>query len=175
MKHVIYSNYDVCTMFDDAKAFLEEAYPELEHTDDDIWEQVYADDEINWESVWTDIKNFFVGKQVIMFGTMGRWNGNFAGGKIGEFEDLFNNLIRDCDYVEIEDDNGHMNITCSHHDGTNSVEVKILSSRGENFAENWAYDYSPKYDFSEEKLHEKIVKNNFLSALPHFAKSVYGI
>lgn len=175
MKHVIYSNYNLDERFDETKQFVIDEYPDLEPSDDTVWDFIYEEDTIEWDAIWHELKNFFENKTVIMYGTTGRWNGTFAGGKIGEFEDLFNSLIRDCDYVEIEDNNGHMNITCSHHDGTNSMEVKILSSRGDNFAENWAYDYSPRYDFSEEELHEKIVKNNFLSALPHFAKSVYGI
>ena len=189
MERVIYSNYRLYDQYDDAKAFLMEEYPELcnvevedaktheihmEPSDNQIWEEIYSEDEFYWNEVWRDVKNFFAGKQVIMFGTKGRWDGTYAGGGIGTFEELFYELATDCDYIEFIDDNGHFYIRCSHHDGSNFMEVKILSQKGYDFADNWAYGWDDKYNFSEQELHKKIATNNFLSCLPHYCHTVWG-
>lgn len=188
MKTTIYSNYNLDDNYDETRQFIIDEYPwlcdEAKNADDSIslvpsektiWDFINDNDSINWDDTFNEVKNFFADKTVIMFGSIGRWNGNFCGGSIGDFETLFRDLMKDCDYVELLDDNGHFYINCSHHDGSNSMQVKILSERGKTFAENWEYDYSSKYDFDEQTLHEKIATNNFLSALPHFARNVYGI
>lgn len=188
MKTTIYSNYNLDDNYNEIRQLIIDEYPELctevENNGDSvsmvpsektIWDFIFENDSINWDDTFSEVKEFFANKTVIMFGNIGRWNGNFCGGSIGDFETLFNILISDCDYVELLDDNGHFYINCSHHDGNNSMQVKILSERGKTFVENWEYDYSHKYNFNEQTLHEKIATNNFLSALPHFARKVYGI
>lgn len=188
MKHVIYSNYDLSDRYEDTKQLIIEDYPELcneveyadgtialEPSDEKVWDFIYDDDQFYWDDIWSEVKNFFAGRQVIMFGSIGRWDGTFGGGKIGNFEDLFYNLIEDCDYIELSDEDGHFYINCSHHDGSNSMEVKILSQKGSEFADHWDYYYGdPKYNFSECELHRKIATNNFLSALPHYWEKVWA-
>jgi len=193
MKRTIYSNYDLYDNFDDTKQFIMDEYPELcevevedaktheihmEPSDSKVWDFIYNDDSWYWDETWSELKNFFKDDHVIFFGTVGTWRGNFAGGKIGYFEDLVQDAIQDCDYVEFTDEDGHLYLRCSHHDGTNDFEIKVLSQKGSDFADNWENGYlyydDKRYDFTEQELHKKIATNNFLSHLPHYWKRVYA-
>ena len=187
MKHIIYSNYDLSDRYEETKQLIIEDYPELcneveyadgtiimEPSDEKVWDFIYDDDDIIWRETFAEVKKFFEGRQVIMFGSIGRWDGTFGGGEIGDFEDLFYDLIEDCDYIELSDEDGHFYIRCSHHDGSNSMEVKILSQKGYDFADNWKADWDDKYNFPERELHRRLATNNFLSSLPHYWKKVWA-
>ena len=121
-----------------------------------------------------ELLNFFGTKNKVLFaGSVGRWNGNFGGGDIGEFEDLYYKALKDCDYVKVYDNNGHLYITGSHHDGTNSFEVKVLTDKGEEYYENWNYGYSSRLDNLSE---QEILKNIYerYSRLPNYYKTMYN-
>jgi len=120
-----------------------------------------------------ELLNFFGTRNKVLFvGSIGRWNGNFDGGDIGEFEDLYYKALKDCDYVKVSDNNGHLYITGTHHDGTNSFEVKVLTDKGEEYYDNWNYGYSSRLDNLSE---QEILKNIYerYSRLPNYYKTMY--
>jgi len=188
-QRVIYDNYSLYDMEDDVKEFLMEEYPELctvevedaktheihyEPTDEQIWNRIYEDDRWEWDDIFSQLKSFFKNKTLVMAGTVGLWHGRYSGGEIGEFEDLFYDITKDCDYWKFTDSNGHLNLECTHHDGTHYVEFRILTDAGNKFSDNWNYSYNKRYNFSEGALCEKLASNSHYSLRPNFCKTVWG-
>lgn len=174
-ERIIYNNYDLWEDYaDDARAFLAEEYPEEDITDNSIWEEIYFQDNINWEDEHEQLKDFFTGNGHFMIrGYVGRWDGRHAAGYVfDDFDDMFYKAVKDCDYIKMWDENGHFYLKCSHHDGTNLFEIKRISSKGYDFIDNWNYNYGDTR--TEEKIHTIVWNSNFLSSLPHFAHTVYG-
>lgn len=170
-ERIIYDNYDVSQMYDDAKDFLLEEHDEEEITDSMIWDQVYLGDSLNWDDEHERLKDFFTGRgYFLLMGTVGRWNGRYEAGYVfNDWDEMFYKAIRDCDYWKIWDENGHFYLKCSHHDGTNLFEIKRITYKAVDFLENW------ENDKDEAEKHNIIWNSNFLSSLPHFAAEVYGV
>lgn len=169
----IYNNYD---LFDDENTnvakeiLLENGFEAEEITDELISSVIYDDDAENWEAAKTELENYFEGKTVIIYGNVGRWNGNFAGGIVtDDFIDGLYKAIKDCDYISITDSNGHLYIKSTHHDGTNYFEVREVTEKGIDYLNNWEYNWND--DRSKEYIHGQIVKR--YSHLPNFAKVNY--
>lgn len=141
-------------------------------TDDRLTEWRYQESDIDYECEMDMMKDFFAGKDVIFFGSVGRWDGTHDGGKIGDFESLYQSAITDCAYIKIYDKAGHFYIECSHHDGTNSFEVKELTAKGREYFDNWQYgSWNDKR--SERYIHDQIIRR--YSKLPRYAKQVFGV
>jgi len=177
-ERVIYDNYDLWgSLSEAAREYLEEVNDHLdlqeEPADSEIWEEIYFLDRINWEEERERLEKYFTGTQYMIRGTVGRWNGTFPAGIVfTDFGKMFSDATTDCDYWKIWDENGHLFIKCSHHDGTNLFEIKRITAPGATLLEKWESDY---YDpRTEEEIHATIWNNNFYSALPHFAHNVYG-
>lgn len=171
----IYDNYDPWGTYSDE--CIKEMALECEWVDDikEITDSMieqwrYEEMETDWENEKEMLTKFFEGKTVGFFGSVGRWNGTRKGGYIGEFWDSFYEAMRDCDYFRIYDENGHLYLTCSHYDGTNHFEIKIVGDKGRQYVENWEYSLfdsrEPSYVYG--KVFEKY------STLPRFAQKVYG-
>lgn len=173
---VIYDNYNIYDCYSNAaEEYLREEYPDKEPTTDAIWDLCYEYDETYWDDAKTEMESFFDKSDTpwLAVGTVGRWNGTFAGGFVfNTFDELMRKIGKDCDYFNFTDENGHFYMVCSHHDGTNSIEVKRLTKAGERLLENWNYRYDKRYSFSERVLHQKLF--NAYSTLPRFASEVYG-
>lgn len=167
-ERIVYSNYNLSDMFDEAKSFLIENGNE-EPTDKEIWDEVYFQDECNWDDDKAELDAFFKGKTVGFFGKIGRWDGVYRGGCIGKFWDVFNKATTDCDYVKIYDENGHLYLACAHHDGSCHYEIKIISDRGAIYLDNWEYGNDNR---TKEQVYTQIC--NRYSTLPKFAQKVYG-
>ena len=170
-ERTIYNNYDVCEAYDEAKEFLmEEREEDDEPTENEIWNEVYFQQEIEWDEAKAELDRFFKGKTVGFFGEVGLWNGVYKAGKIGEFWEMFNKAIRDCDYIKIYDENGRLYLTCSHHDGTCHFEIKIITDAGADYLERWEYNWNDKR--TEQYVHNQIYKR--YSTNPNFVHRVYG-
>ena len=65
----------------------------------------------------------------------------------------------------------YLYLDCTHHDGTNSYEIKKLTDKGiaylSNYENNWDGTRSLQY------VHDKIMES--YSVLPNFAHKVYGL
>lgn len=169
----LYSNYYSENVYEETKQYLiedhnEENDPtdEYEPTENEIFDAVSFQDEMNWDDFKDELEGFIKGNDWILQGDVGTWRGQRRGGFI--FSDV-NELYQaweDCDYIEFRDERGHLYLRCSQHDGTNAFEIKRLTDRG--------YEYSENHDDDDEKTHNTIFSSNFYSALPHFAKTIYG-
>lgn len=174
-ERIIYNNYDLWEDYaDDARAFLAEDYPEEDITDNSIWDEIYFQDNLNWEDEHERLKDFFTGHGYFMIrGYVGRWNGRHAAGYVfNDFDDMFYKAVKDCDYIKMWDENGHFYLQCSHHDGTNLFEIKRINYKAYEFIDNWSYSWND--DRTEAEIHSIVWNSNFLSSLPHFAHTVYG-
>ena len=169
----IYSNYYGWISEDEIKQELidcELVESEDEITDNMVWDEMYFLEEMYWNDVKYELEKFFAnGSAWLLTGSIDRWDGRYRGGYIFHTFDEFCKCFRDCDYIEITDNKGHFEIKCSHHDGTNFYEVKRVS----NFGYEW-YNNHGCYIYDAEKVHTKMWDNNFMTALPHFARDVYG-
>lgn len=172
-ERTIYNNYDLWETYtdEDIKAdLIDNGTEEEDITDSMIMEQRYFYDECDWDDTKCELDKFFKGKRVGFFGAVGRWDGVYKAGKIGEFWNLYYKATKDCGYVKIYDENGHMYITCSHHDGTCHFEIKEITDEGYDYLERWEYNWNDKR--SERTVHGQIYKR--YSRLPRFAEKVYG-
>lgn len=176
-ERTIYDNYDLEKIFPDN--VLIETAKECDWVDEDekiteemLWKWRYEESQIDWEIEFERLKDFFQGKTVGFFGEVGLWHGTYKAGKIGDFEQLFWRVIEDCDYFKFYDENGHLYLTCSHHDGTNHFEIKELTKKGREYLSNFEDWYFVNDKRTEEYVHDQIYKR--YSKLPRFAEKVYG-
>lgn len=168
----IFNNYN---LWDDYKEDTVEILKEngIENpTENQIWDEIMFQNDEYWEDAKQDLRKYFDGKTCILMGENERWNGKRKAGTIfTDFMEMYYEAMRNCEYVHIYDINGHLYFECSHHDGTNFYEIKILTDEGIKYLENW--EYGPSSDKrSEQYVHEQIFKK--YSKLPHFAHNVYG-
>ena len=176
----IYNNYDLTEIYPDEdiiESLMENdnSLSKENISDNDIWEERYLLDSLDWEEENERLIDFFdtESESWILVGSLGRWNGTFDGGFIfSSFKEMWHKATKDCDYFNIYDKDGHLHIECSHHDGTNHYEIKKLNSKGQNLYDKWSSDWDDKR--SEREIHNIIWKSNLFSSLPHFAKQVYG-
>ena len=166
-KRVIYDNYDLWDTYEEmAKEDLLENGVE-NPSDKDIWDEIYFLDEFTAEEEFDRMREFFKDGTWLLTGTVGRWNGRFDAGTVfTSFNDMHSKATTDCDYVSYYDENGHLYLDCSHHDGTNCFEIRKLTKKGEEFFKRNEDNYWPR------ELHE-ILKKRY-SVLPHYAHNVFG-
>ena len=171
----IYDNYDLCEMYpdDELKATAIELGwidEDEEITDEMMMQWRYQEAETDWECEKERLTEFFDGKTVGFFGEVGLWDGVYKAGSTGEFWDLFNKAIKDCDYIRIYDENGHFYLTASHHDGTVHFEVKEITDKGTDYLERWEDNWDDKR--TKQQVHTKLFDR--YSRLPRFAEKVFG-
>ena len=172
-ERIIYNNYDLWETYTDEdikEELIEQGYDEEEIADDTIWERRNFFDECDWDDAKYELTQFFKGKTVGYFGEVGLWHGVYKAGKIGEFWKLFDDAIEDCWYWKFYDENGHLYLTCSHHDGTNHFEIKEITDDGYDYLTRWENNWGDKR--TEQQVHNQIYKR--YSRLPRFAEKVYG-
>jgi len=168
-ERIIFDNYDVISDEDLKEIILEDGYEEDEITDKLMWEYRYTQEEDDWDNAKYELSDFFNGKTVGFFGEVGRWDGVYKAGRIGEFWNVYYEATKDCDYIKIYDENGHLYLTCSHHDGTCHFEIKLLTDKGIQYNENWEYGNDNR---TMQDCHTQIF--NRYSVLPRFAEKVFG-
>lgn len=173
-ERIIYNNYDLWETYPDEEIDTMARDCGWVDEDEEITDEMriqwrYWEDEDNWENEKEMLGNFFKGKTVGFFGAVGLWHGTYKCGDIGEFWDLFYKATDDCGYIKIYDENGHMYLTCSHHDGTNHFEIKILNDDAEDYYDRWSYGNDNRKEY---EIITQIYKR--FSKIPRFAQNVYG-
>ena len=129
--------------------------------------ELWVDDNI--QDMTEQLFQFFDNQTVLFVGTVGLWDGNFSGGAIGDFKELFYKALKDCGYYRVYEDKEHMFVEGTHHDGTNSFEVKVLTEKGEDYYEGWYYGTNKRLEnLTEQQVHKNIYES--YSKLPHFCK-----
>lgn len=175
-KHIIFDNYNLDDYREVAIENMIENGNYSEAADipeSEIYEEINFLMEIYWDDERHMMENYFDGKTLLVCGSVGRWNGKFAAGKIITYDELWK-CWADCDYISIYDKGGHFYIEASHHDGTNHFEVKILTEKGAEIYERWE-NYSSRWEnLNEREVHERLWKNAKYTHIPHYAREVFG-
>ena len=173
-ERVIYNNYDLLDDYPDEEIDAIARECEWVDEDEEITDEMrtqwrYWEDKANWDAEKEMLEDFFKGETVAFFGAVGLWHGTYKCGKIGEFWNLFFKAAEDCRYIKIYDENGHMYLTCSHHDGTNHFEIKILNDGAEDYYDRWSYGNDNRKEY---EVITQIYKR--YSRIPRYAQKVYG-
>lgn len=169
MKRTIW-NYDVSLWDkDEQREFFEETYDHVPSEDElcEFMEQTnseYLDDVISEIEHYEAIHGK---KKYVIRARLGLWNGTFDGGKVvcG-----LANVIHECfeDFNSIYVDGRCLKISASHHDGTNTFEIKELTDKGVTYVERHDYDTEPR------ELHAKLFgSSNYSREVKLFAE-LYG-
>ena len=147
---------------------------DYEPSDDRVWQWIYADMDDRWTMEYDQLKDFFNGKgRLLCLGTIGRWTGRHSAGRIfGDFESLVSAVLDGCEYSKIWDENGHLYIEGTHHDGTNRMEIKILTERGYEYYDRWSWALHD--DRREYEVYEALAKNSRYAHIPCYAERQYG-
>lgn len=170
MKEVIlFDNYDSYEWKDDARDCLIENGIE-DPTDSQIWEEIADMERFFWDDMLCELEDK-IDDCVLVSGTCGTWQGNFAGGKVFHISDkpkysssmlswILSECGKDCDYFKVGiNKSGNLFIQCTHHDGTNYYEVKNITDKGKKAFYDW--DYSERFNnLSEQEMHEKLYNSN---------------
>ena len=176
VSRTIYNNYSLWETYPDSEVkemLLESGYEEDEITEDAMWKYRYTQDEFDWECEKERLVDFFIenGNKWMIFGEVGRCDGVYKAGTLFDtFDDFFYDAAKDCDYINFYDENGHLYLTCSHHDGTCHYEIKEVTDKGLQYLNNWEENWNDKR--TEQYVHTQIF--NRYSRLPRFAERVYG-
>jgi hypothetical protein len=110
-----YLNEDI--EMEEQEAYTADSYEVQERFYEDIWDE-YDCEKMNL--------NKLLPNDIIAIGTVGRWNGNFTGGKV-----MGNNLNEilytgDCDDICVTYDRYNVHSTLAHHDGSHSMTYRML-------------------------------------------------
>lgn len=161
-KVILYSNEFDSERYEAARQFLLEENGE-EPTDNEIFEEFYIEDDMNWDDFKSEYKEYFNTNYFVVRANLGRWNERFESSEImtDGWKD-FLRVIEDYDNLEIVDNNGHLEIIGKHHDGTDYLEIRELTHKG------YVYVNIYNYGKSESEL-AQAVWNNFHSRLPRLA------
>lgn len=161
-EYVFYDDYDLDDLFEETKNNLleSESYTEEELTNDIVWNCVYELDAENFDNIFQEIKNWTDNNQVLFIGSVGRWNGTFAGGEVGDFSTLFTEAIEDCDFHKIWEEDKILNLKCTHHDGSNYFQIYVLTDEGLELYEDWLYETDDTLnDLTEREIHQKLLSD----------------
>ena len=174
MERVLFDNYNGYE--EAAREWLAEEFDIDDISDTDVWQRAEFIEEQEWDEFDFEMRRFMDAREsFIAIGTCGRWDGNFEGGFLFTSWDEFKSkAFKDCNYFKVWDEGGHLYVRCSHHDGTNQLEIKEITEKGKTRADNWSYDYSKRNNFPEYELHKRLFTNNNYSRLPRYADAVYG-
>lgn len=174
-ERVLFNNYDMDDYFKWAEECLKEnCKDEEEFSDSEIEEVAYDLISEDFDMILNELENFFKDNEIICFGSIGRWNGVYNGGKIfNDFKDAFYFMTEDCWYYKIYDENGHLFVHCSHHDGSCTFEIKVINNKGKDYYRNWNEWVRPSDRRTEREVHSQIIKR--YSTIPNFAHKAYGM
>ena len=169
----LYDSYYSREKEEQTRAFLFEVYADEENwkspeeiPDQRVYDEIAFQDGETWRDIKDGLNTIFEDGYYLLTGYCGTWRGRLDGGEfIRSLGDLLT-VIQHLDDMKITDCNGHFIIEGSHHDGSDKYELKRLTRKGYELANNY-------YFANDRKLHNTIMKNNLYSGLPHFAQKVY--
>lgn len=138
---LIHSNYDIPEWcYEDARECLEDMNDDT--SEDAVYNaaRLICDQEMDF--YLECLEQYFKKHSCLVLGSIGRWDGTYSGGQVVETYRDFIELLEDCDYIEIYDNNGYITVEGIHHDGRVQFTIKELTEAGENWYLNHEYDYS---------------------------------
>lgn len=137
--------------------------------DSEVTRMVYDREEWDWDDFKAEFEHYIqnTGYGLLMVGDVGTWRGSVEGGcYVHKFGDLYK-FWKDCDYIKVYDEGGHLYVKASHHDGNNYAELKELTAKGSDYANEHYWD-------NDREVHKKLWNSNFYTRLPHYAHKVWG-
>lgn len=178
-QRMIYSNYDLYEQLSDEEIrelwleddrYTEEEIEEL--SDEAYWEERYFLDECDWDDAKELLNRVFNNAyKLLVVGSVGRWNGVYSGGFVCDtLDEVLNRCTEDCNYIEFYDENGHLYLHCTHHDGSCSFEIKALTEQGYDYYENWNCNWEDQRP--DSYIYEQLVKR--YSRLFRIAETEWG-
>ena len=167
---VYFDSYDTGGYEELAKEYLSED-GSYEPSDDEIWYAVNTYLEEDWNEVSNLMDRSFNGQPIIISGSIERWTGKSTGGDIYKtWQEFISKFGKDCEYFKIYTEKGHLFVECSHHDGNNFCEIKVMTPRGEKYLDNWEWGLDPRTDKKSEcKIRTTIFNCSRYSQLPKIA------
>ena len=153
--------------------WLSQEKEERGYTDEDLTEDSQVIEDKFYEDIWDmyDCEKMNLNKtlpnNIIAFGSVGRWDGTFTGGKI-----MGNNLNEilytgDCDDISVTYDRFNVHSILAHHDGRHSMTYRMIKDGvdGDELLEKLIYGGGlSKSDISR-----------YTTSLVPFIKEVYGV
>ena len=169
---VLFNNYD-CNFDEYKQDYIENNEIEGDVSDQTIWDYISELEHIYWKDMLKELAHIDNYKKCIAFGKAGTWQGRCECGKIFDtIEDAINGIIKNCDYIKVWSENGHLYIQASHHDGTHNFEIKPLTYKGWGTWDSWNSSYCGKslYNKSEYEVLDMLFNCNLFSRLPRVEK-----
>ena len=172
---ILYDSYYSEAKETDARQYLFDEYADEEKwnspqdiPDYRVFREIELQDDMAWNEIKFDLEILFKSDYFLLTGYCGTWHGNMEGGKfINTLPELLS-VMQHLDDFRIIDRKGHFIIEGSHHDGSDRYELKRLTHKGYLLADS-------NYFAKDRQLHNTIMNTNFYSALPKFAKRIYGL
>lgn len=179
-ERILYDNYYSEEAFSAAREellendlFMEDNGYESEDDipDDEIFDKMQEMQEDDWDMIRDELEKFFGShpNSYLVRGTVGLWYGNKPAGNIIHSLAELSYAWKDCEYIKLYDVDGHFYIKCSHHDGDNLFEMKMLTERGREYAD------IRKYDYHDRELHDRLWNDSHYTVLPHIAHTLFGV
>ncbi len=164
---VYFDNYNTDGYEEDARDNLRLVYGE-EPSDEEVWNAVWSYLETDWAIMSSALDRSFDGANLIISGAVGRWDGRVTGGAIYPTWDKFiADFGKDCEYFEVKQVDGHLYVACSHHDGNNFCEVKVVTDAGDRYYDNWNYDTDPRLSkYHEAEIISRMFRNSKYARCP---------
>ena len=146
-----------CTEKEDGTDYTEDDYEVTERFYEDIWD-MYDCEKANLHKTLPN--------NIIAIGTVGRWNGTFAGGKV--FGNNLNEILYtgDCPDINVYCDRYDVHSVLAHHDGRHCMTYRMLKDGvdGEELLNRLIYgDGLSKQDITR-----------YTQSLKPFVKQIYG-
>lgn len=168
-----YNNYD----FEEIKAELI-ADNDEPISDDYVYDLISQYQEDDWDEMMSYLKSVEKYHKWVMLGSAGTWQGSRECGQIYEnIDNAMSAITKDCGFIKVWSENGHLYVQASHHDGTHNVELKLITDKGWEIYDNWSSsNCGASLDAKNcYQVFEMIFNCNFFSKLPRVEKVVFGI
>ena len=132
-------------------------------TDEDIYEYTDFSQDMDWQDLESELKNYLTNHTLIVSSDSDWINGTI----LDSIEDLCE-LVCDCDYIEMYDEDGilHLNYA-KHNSGFAYTELKLLTNKGKEYLER-----HNKEDLSKQEI--KTLLSKTYSKKPNYAHTEYG-
>lgn len=158
--YVLFNNYEGYDFDEYKKCMLEEGKEKV--LDEYVWFRIGDVQGEDWDNAKRQLEDDFNDSQVLVVGTTGRWDGNFPAGKLCKsIGDALSEALVNCEYQKVWYEKGHLYLEGTHHDGTNTYEVKKVTDKGLDYYDNWNYSQDSRTKgYSEQEIHEKMWKSS---------------
>lgn len=165
-EHIIYDNTDLYGQRDEIRLELFDEWASdqdwitpIDVPDSMIDDEIEFRDKNEWENAQYRLDKLISSGHFLLTGYCGRWNGRCDGGKFINDVDELLTCLQHLDGITISDVDGHLMIDGYHHDGHDHYELKKLTKKGYEYANN-------NYFANSRELHNKIFNCNLFSCLP---------